>query len=116
MVELQRALVRNFLLPLLIPLGYLKWRDRFAKSKYQIDTIMFVLLLILVWKSEQWERHLIIKTIAEYVLIRHLSLRKENITHIVDQLDFSLVHGTIGNNPYFLLLIYFRFLSLLLCI
>lgn len=46
-----------------------------------------------VWKSEQWERHLIIKTIAEYVLIRHLSLLKENITHIVDQLDFSLVHG-----------------------
>ncbi|KAF4390253.1 hypothetical protein F8388_019908, partial [Cannabis sativa] len=46
-----------------------------------------------VWESKQWERHLVLKKITEYVLTRHLSLPKENITNIVDQLDFSLVHG-----------------------
>ncbi|KAF3441314.1 hypothetical protein FNV43_RR15227 [Rhamnella rubrinervis] len=46
-----------------------------------------------VWECKQWERHLILKRIAEFVLFRHLSLSKENITYIVDQLDFSLVHG-----------------------
>lgn len=46
-----------------------------------------------VWESEHWNRHLILKRIAEYVLLRHLSLSKENIVHIVDQLDFSLLHG-----------------------
>ncbi|KAK4593427.1 hypothetical protein RGQ29_017509 [Quercus rubra] len=46
-----------------------------------------------VWESEHWNRHLILKRISEYVLLRHLSLSKENIVHIVDQLDFSLLHG-----------------------
>ncbi|KAF3447128.1 hypothetical protein FNV43_RR12308 [Rhamnella rubrinervis] len=46
-----------------------------------------------VWECEQRERHLILKRIAEFALLRHLSLSKENITYIVDQLDFSLVHG-----------------------
>uniref|UniRef100_A0A6P4ACI0 nucleolar protein 6 isoform X1 n=1 Tax=Ziziphus jujuba TaxID=326968 RepID=A0A6P4ACI0_ZIZJJ len=46
-----------------------------------------------VWKCEQWEKHLILRRIAEYVLLRHLSLSNENITYIVDQLDFALVHG-----------------------
>ncbi|XP_050281342.1 uncharacterized protein LOC126722227 isoform X3 [Quercus robur] len=46
-----------------------------------------------VWECEHWNRHLILKRIAEYVLLRHLSLSKENIVHIVDQLDFSLLHG-----------------------
>lgn len=46
-----------------------------------------------VWESEHWTRHLILKRISEYVLMRHLSLSKENIVHIVDQLDFSLLHG-----------------------
>lgn len=41
-------------------------------------------------------KHLILKRIAEYVLLRHLSLSKENIVHIVDQLDFSLLHGVGG--------------------
>uniref|UniRef100_A0A803Q1Y2 Nucleolar protein 6 n=1 Tax=Cannabis sativa TaxID=3483 RepID=A0A803Q1Y2_CANSA len=45
------------------------------------------------WESKQWERHLVLKKITEYVLTRHVSLPKENITNIVDQLDFSLVHG-----------------------
>ncbi|KAM3729279.1 hypothetical protein ACB098_M003800 [Castanea mollissima] len=46
-----------------------------------------------VWESEHWNRHLVLKRIAEYVLLQHLSLSKENIVHIVDQLDFSLLHG-----------------------
>ncbi|XP_040999624.1 nucleolar protein 6 [Juglans microcarpa x Juglans regia] len=51
----------------------------------------------IVWESEQWTRHLILKRISEYVLVRHLSLTKENIVHMVDQLDFSLLHGV--NDP-----------------
>ena len=50
-----------------------------------------------VWECEHWNRHLILKRIAEYILLRHLSLSKENIMHIVDQLDFSLLHGVRGN-------------------
>ncbi|KAJ4714403.1 nucleolar protein 6 [Melia azedarach] len=46
-----------------------------------------------VWESDQWTRHLILKRIIEYVLLRHLSLSTENIVQIVDQLDFSLLHG-----------------------
>ena len=46
-----------------------------------------------VWESKQWERPTIIKRITEYLLLRHLSLLERNIVHIVDQLDFSLVHG-----------------------
>ncbi|GAB4846824.1 hypothetical protein Ancab_025831 [Ancistrocladus abbreviatus] len=47
-----------------------------------------------VWECKQWERHLIIKRIIEYVLSRHLSLSKENVTVIADQLDFSLTRGS----------------------
>ncbi|OVA07033.1 Nrap protein [Macleaya cordata] len=46
-----------------------------------------------VWECEQRERHLIVKRITEYVLSRHLSLSKENMTHVADQLDFCLLHG-----------------------
>lgn len=46
-----------------------------------------------VWESEHWARHLILKRISEYVLLRHLSLAKENVVHVVHELDFSLVHG-----------------------
>ncbi|CAJ1930137.1 unnamed protein product [Sphenostylis stenocarpa] len=47
-----------------------------------------------VWESEQWARHLVLKRIAEHLLSRHLSLPKENIVVVVDQLDFSLLHGS----------------------
>ncbi|XP_057967920.1 uncharacterized protein LOC131157627 isoform X2 [Malania oleifera] len=50
-----------------------------------------------VWECKQWERHLIIKRITEHVLLQHLSISKENIVHVVDQLDFSLLHG--GGDP-----------------
>ncbi|KAG4973352.1 hypothetical protein AAZX31_11G066800 [Glycine max] len=46
-----------------------------------------------VWESEQWARHLVLKRIIDHVLSRHLSLSKENIVVVVDQLDFSLLHG-----------------------
>ncbi|XVE82616.1 hypothetical protein DITRI_Ditri16bG0020000 [Diplodiscus trichospermus] len=46
-----------------------------------------------VWESEQWTRHLILKRIIEYLFVRHLSLLKKDIVQIVDQLDFSLLHG-----------------------
>ncbi|KAL5704638.1 hypothetical protein ACHQM5_023031 [Ranunculus cassubicifolius] len=46
-----------------------------------------------VWECGHWERHLIIKRISEHVLSRHLSLSKENIVPVADQLDFCLLHG-----------------------
>jgi len=61
--------------------------------------VMFSLLkYFIVWESEQWARHLVLKRIAEHVLSRHLSLSKENIVVVVDQLDFSLLHGAGGND------------------
>ncbi|KAL1551276.1 nucleolar protein 6-like [Salvia divinorum] len=48
---------------------------------------------VAVWEHEAWEKHLIIKEICEHVLMRHLSLPKQNIITIVDQLDFVLRHG-----------------------
>ncbi|XP_059623649.1 uncharacterized protein LOC132266698 [Cornus florida] len=45
-------------------------------------------------ERERWKRHLIIKSITEHVLLRHLSLSKGNVMHIADQLDFCLLHGT----------------------
>lgn len=68
----------------------------FAKIKYQNVNTFHFLSDFLVWKCEQWEKHLILRRIAEYVLLRHLSLSNENITYIVDQLDFALVHGVGG--------------------
>ncbi|KAM7251230.1 hypothetical protein ACFE04_023113 [Oxalis oulophora] len=47
-----------------------------------------------VWQCEPSKRHLILKNIIEHVLLRHLSLSKENIVQIVDQLDFSLLYGS----------------------
>ncbi|OIT32009.1 PREDICTED: nucleolar protein 6 [Nicotiana attenuata] len=47
---------------------------------------------VAVWEREEWERHLIIKDIAEHILSRHLSIPKEKIVPIVDQLDFCLLH------------------------
>lgn len=49
-----------------------------------------------VWEHEEWERHLIIKDIAEHVLSRHLSITKEKIVPVVDQLDFCLLHRDVG--------------------
>nr|XP_016452559.1 PREDICTED: nucleolar protein 6 [Nicotiana tabacum]XP_016452560.1 PREDICTED: nucleolar protein 6 [Nicotiana tabacum]XP_016452561.1 PREDICTED: nucleolar protein 6 [Nicotiana tabacum] len=47
---------------------------------------------VAVWEREEWERHLIIKDIAEHILSRHLSIPKEKIIPIGDQLDFCLLH------------------------
>ncbi|KAG2615037.1 hypothetical protein PVAP13_3NG027500 [Panicum virgatum] len=44
-----------------------------------------------VWECESWERHTIIKRIADYVLMKHLSLQKDDLIHVVDQLDFCLL-------------------------
>ncbi|WCJ24913.1 Nucleolar protein 6 [Euphorbia peplus] len=46
-----------------------------------------------VWETDQWAKHLILKRIIEYVLLRHLSLSKTNVVQVVDQLDFSLLVG-----------------------
>lgn len=59
-----------------------------------IDTTLFANFL--VWESEQWMKHLILKRIIEHVLLRHLSISKTNVVQIVDQLDFSLLHGVGG--------------------
>ena len=69
-----------------------------AKIKCQDDKPDgFFFPFFVVWECEHWNRHLILKRTVEYVLLRHLSLSKENIVHIVDQLDFSLLHGVRGN-------------------
>ncbi|MCD7454518.1 hypothetical protein HAX54_025139 [Datura stramonium] len=47
---------------------------------------------VAVWEHEEWQRHLIIKDIAEHILSRHLSIPKEKIVPIVHQLDFCLLH------------------------
>lgn len=51
----------------------------------------------LVWETDQWTRHLILKRIVEYIFVRHLSpMSKDHIMHAVDQIDFSLLHGSGG--------------------
>ncbi|CAM0950126.1 unnamed protein product [Alopecurus aequalis] len=50
-----------------------------------------------VWEAETWEKHTIIKRISDYVLTKHLLLRKEDLIHVVDQLDFCLLVG--GKDP-----------------
>ncbi|KAL1815508.1 hypothetical protein DCAR_0519774 [Daucus carota subsp. sativus] len=45
------------------------------------------------WECKPSELHLVMKRITEHILVKHLSLLRENITYIVDQLDFSLVLG-----------------------
>ncbi|XP_066359298.1 uncharacterized protein [Miscanthus floridulus] len=44
-----------------------------------------------VWECQSWEKHTIIKRIADYVLMKHLSLQKDDLIHVVDQLDFCLL-------------------------
>jgi len=60
--------------------------------------VAFALKHFTVWESEQWARHLVLKRISEHVLSRHLSLSSEDIVVVVDQLDFSLIHGGGGND------------------
>ncbi|KAL4197282.1 hypothetical protein AMTRI_Chr04g187510 [Amborella trichopoda] len=50
-----------------------------------------------VWECRQWEKHLIIKRICEYVFSLHLSLSKDDMIIAADQLDFSLLHS--GRDP-----------------
>lgn len=65
-----------------------------------------------VWEREEWQRHLIIKDIVEHVLSRHLSIPKENIVPVVDQLDFCLLHRNVGMDIIAGLLSVFAFSSL----
>lgn len=46
-----------------------------------------------VWECKPSEVYLVIKWITEHILVTHLKLLRENITCIVDQLDFPLVLG-----------------------
>lgn len=43
-----------------------------------------------VWECEPLEKHLIIKEMTEYILTKHFLLSKDDMVHIVDQLDFCL--------------------------
>ncbi|XP_043710808.1 nucleolar protein 6 isoform X3 [Telopea speciosissima] len=65
------------------------WGEKAELRRFKDGTIAESI----VWECEQWERHLIIKRITEFVLTRHLSLSNENMVHFADQLDFSLLHG-----------------------
>lgn len=55
-----------------------------------------------VWECQSWEKHTIIKRIADYVLVKHLSLQKDDLIHVVDQLDFSLLVDGQGKFQIFL--------------
>ncbi|CAA7387761.1 unnamed protein product [Spirodela intermedia] len=46
-----------------------------------------------VWECQLWKRHQIVKRITQHVLSKHLSLSNDDVVQIVDQLDFSLLHG-----------------------
>ncbi|KAL7606257.1 hypothetical protein Lser_V15G19682 [Lactuca serriola] len=63
------------------------WGDKAELYQFKSGTRECVL-----WKCKPSKRYHIIKWVTEYVLNRHLSLTQENISHAVDQLDFSLVH------------------------
>ncbi|KAL3525384.1 hypothetical protein ACH5RR_013756 [Cinchona calisaya] len=65
------------------------WGDKATLRQFRDSRIAEVV----VWEREEWERHLIMKDLSEHILSRHLSLPKENVTAIVDQLDFSLAYG-----------------------
>ncbi|KAL2497823.1 Nrap protein [Abeliophyllum distichum] len=71
------------------------WRDKATLRWFRDGKIAEVA----VWEHKESERHIIIKAIIEHVLSHHLSLPKENIISIVDQLDFSLLHGNKATDP-----------------
>ncbi|PSR88048.1 Nucleolar protein [Actinidia chinensis var. chinensis] len=66
------------------------WGDKADLRRFKDGTIAEST----VWDCKHWERYLIIRRIIDHVLVRHLSLSKENITTVVDQLDFSLLYGS----------------------
>ena len=63
--------------------------------KFQLKSNL--LIFYAVWECPLWKRHQIVQRIVDHVLAKHLSLSNEDVTQIVDQLDFSLLHGTHGN-------------------
>lgn len=65
------------------------WGDKAELRRFKDGTIAEST----VWECKQWEKHLIIKRITEFVLSRHLSLLSEDMSHVADQLDFCLLHG-----------------------
>lgn len=73
---------------------------RVLVKKFQINVKLNLCLFyhILVWGTQQWTRHLIMKQMTEYILKRHLSLSSDDIVQLVDQLDFSLIYGDKGIN------------------
>nr|GMC99114.1 nucleolar protein 6 [Ipomoea batatas] len=63
------------------------WGDKATLRQFRDNRIAEVA----VWECKEWEKHLIMKDIVEYVLSRHLSITKENIIPIAGQLDFTLL-------------------------
>jgi U3 small nucleolar RNA-associated protein 22 len=58
-----------------------------------------------VWESKSWEKHTVIKRIADYVIMKHLSLENKDLIHVVDQLDFCLlVNGQGSFNSLYIVL------------
>lgn len=81
---------------------------------------LIFLMFLLAWECKPSKLHLVMKWITEYILMKHLSLLRENISYIVDQLDFSLVLGHEGstlllyNYIFFFIILYFWHKSYLL--
>ena len=79
-----------------------------------INILMNLTSLTAVWECESWERHTIIKRIADYVLMKHLALQKDDLIHIVDQLDFCLLVDGQGMFQIFLCSCFIGSMSLVL--
>ncbi|CAI9114714.1 OLC1v1015496C1 [Oldenlandia corymbosa var. corymbosa] len=65
------------------------WGDKATLRQFRDSRIAEVV----VWERDEWEKHLILKDLTEYILSRHFSLPRESICPIVDQLDFCLLYG-----------------------
>ncbi|RAL52526.1 hypothetical protein DM860_017220 [Cuscuta australis] len=63
------------------------WGDKATLRQFRDSKIAEVA----VWECKEWEKHLIVRDIVEYVLSRHLSITKEKIIPIASQLDFTLI-------------------------
>ncbi|KAK3017160.1 hypothetical protein RJ639_007835 [Escallonia herrerae] len=67
--------------------------QKFWGDKAELRVLRDTIRECTYWQCDPMEKHLIMKRITEYVLLRHLALSKENIMHVVDQLDFSLLQA-----------------------
>ncbi|CAH9146997.1 unnamed protein product [Cuscuta epithymum] len=67
------------------------WGDKATLRQFRDSRIAEVA----VWECKEWEKHLLLPDIVEYILSRHLSITREKIIPIASQLDFALLQKDI---------------------